>query len=122
MNPILDLTSFKALSLDCYGTLIDWEAGIGAVLMDWAAEQGLTLTTEARSCCSPTPTTRRRSSGRLPPRSTPMSLPRRSAGPAPSSVGPSVTPGLPDSVARSRTGRRSPTLLTLWPVSLSTTS
>jgi 2-haloacid dehalogenase len=46
MNPTLDLTSFKALSFDCYGTLIDWEAGIGAVLMDWAAEQGLTLTTE----------------------------------------------------------------------------
>jgi 2-haloacid dehalogenase len=42
----LDLTSFKALSFDCYGTLIDWEAGIGAVLTDWAAEQGLTLATE----------------------------------------------------------------------------
>ena len=41
-----DLTRFKALSFDCYGTLIDWEAGIGAVLTDWAAEQGLTLTTE----------------------------------------------------------------------------
>ena len=46
MNPTLDLTSFKALSFDCYGTLIDWEAGIGAVLMDWAAEQCLALTTE----------------------------------------------------------------------------
>jgi 2-haloacid dehalogenase len=46
MTTTLDLTSFKALSFDCYGTLIDWEAGIGAVLTDWAAEQGLTLTTE----------------------------------------------------------------------------
>jgi putative hydrolase of the HAD superfamily len=41
-----DLTRFKALSFDCYGTLIDWEAGIGAVLSDWSTEQGLTLTTE----------------------------------------------------------------------------
>jgi 2-haloacid dehalogenase len=28
----LDLTSYKALSFDCYGTLIDWEAGILAGL------------------------------------------------------------------------------------------
>lgn len=37
----LDLTKFKALSFDCYGTLIDWEAGIAAVLAPWAREQGL---------------------------------------------------------------------------------
>jgi 2-haloacid dehalogenase len=42
----LDLTSFKALSFDCYGTLIDWEAGIAAVLAPWAREQGLDLTDE----------------------------------------------------------------------------
>jgi putative hydrolase of the HAD superfamily len=46
MTTTVDLTSFKALSFDCYGTLIDWEAGIGALLRGWAAEQGLTLTTE----------------------------------------------------------------------------
>jgi 2-haloacid dehalogenase len=28
----LDLTAVKALSFDCYGTLIDWEAGISAGL------------------------------------------------------------------------------------------
>ncbi|KAK3393838.1 Haloacid dehalogenase-like hydrolase-domain-containing protein [Podospora didyma] len=28
----LDLTSFKALSFDCYGTLIDWEGGMAADL------------------------------------------------------------------------------------------
>ena len=39
----LDLTIFKALSFDCYGTLIDWEAGIAAVLGPWSAEQGLEL-------------------------------------------------------------------------------
>ena len=42
----LDLTMFKALSFDCYGTLIDWEAGIAAVLAPWAREQGLDLTDE----------------------------------------------------------------------------
>jgi 2-haloacid dehalogenase len=42
----LDLTDYKALSFDCYGTLIDWEAGIAAVLAPWAREQGLDLTDE----------------------------------------------------------------------------
>ncbi|WP_370962483.1 HAD-IA family hydrolase [Amycolatopsis sp. cg9] len=41
-----DLTKFKALSFDCYGTLIDWEAGIAAVLSPWAEEQGLGLADE----------------------------------------------------------------------------
>ena len=41
MSTSLDLTTFKALSFDCYGTLIDWEAGISAVLVPWAAEQDL---------------------------------------------------------------------------------
>lgn len=42
----LDLTTFQALSFDCYGTLIDWEAGIAAVLSTWAREQGLDLPDE----------------------------------------------------------------------------
>jgi len=42
----LDLTAYKALSFDCYGTLIDWEAGIAAVLRPWAREQGLDRTDE----------------------------------------------------------------------------
>ena len=42
----VDLTSYKALSFDCYGTLIDWEAGIAAVLGPWAREEGLELTDE----------------------------------------------------------------------------
>ncbi|MFD4644505.1 haloacid dehalogenase type II [Lentzea sp. NPDC058436] len=42
----MDLTAFKALSFDCYGTLIDWEAGIAAVLSPWALEQGLSLSDE----------------------------------------------------------------------------
>ena len=41
MTDELDLTRFAALSFDCYGTLIDWEAGIVAVLGTWAREQGL---------------------------------------------------------------------------------
>jgi 2-haloacid dehalogenase len=39
----IDLTGFAALSFDCYGTLIDWETGIAAVLAPWAREQGLQL-------------------------------------------------------------------------------
>jgi 2-haloacid dehalogenase len=40
------LTDFEALSFDCYGTLIDWEAGIAAVLNPWAARRGLSLDDE----------------------------------------------------------------------------
>ena len=46
MTGDLDLTTFKALSFDCYGTLIDWEAGIAAVLSPWAREQGLSVSDE----------------------------------------------------------------------------
>ena len=46
MSTDLDLTQYKALSFDCYGTLIDWEAGIAAVLRPWAFEQGLDLDDE----------------------------------------------------------------------------
>ena len=42
----MDLTAYKALSFDCYGTLIDWEAGIAAVLVPWAREAGLELDAE----------------------------------------------------------------------------
>jgi 2-haloacid dehalogenase len=42
----MDLTDFEALSFDCYGTLIDWEAGLSAVLVPWARAHGLSLTEE----------------------------------------------------------------------------
>jgi 2-haloalkanoic acid dehalogenase type II len=32
MSPHLDLTTFRALSFDCYGTLIDWEGGLASDL------------------------------------------------------------------------------------------
>jgi 2-haloacid dehalogenase len=41
-----NLASFDALSFDCYGTLIDWEAGISAVLTPWAVRHGLKLSAE----------------------------------------------------------------------------
>jgi 2-haloacid dehalogenase len=41
------LTSFDALSFDCYGTLIDWEAGIAGVLSRWARSRRLGLDEEA---------------------------------------------------------------------------
>ena len=39
-------TEYEALSFDCYGTLINWEAGIAAVLGPWAKSSGLTLDDE----------------------------------------------------------------------------
>ena len=42
----MGLADFEAMSFDCYGTLIDWEAGLSAVLGPWAREHGLDLTEE----------------------------------------------------------------------------
>src|SRR5215468_2881871 len=41
------LTDFDALSFDCYGTLIDWEAGILATLRPWAGRHGLSVGDDA---------------------------------------------------------------------------
>lgn len=43
---MLKLTDYEALSFDCYGTLIDWEAGIAAVLRKWADKNNLQMTNE----------------------------------------------------------------------------
>jgi 2-haloalkanoic acid dehalogenase type II len=40
----VQLTDFRALSFDCYGTLIDWESGLAAVLQPWAQRRGLAMT------------------------------------------------------------------------------
>jgi 2-haloacid dehalogenase len=42
----VNLGDFHALSFDCYGTLIDWETGIAAVLRPWAEGHGLDMTDE----------------------------------------------------------------------------
>lgn len=42
----LTLTDYDALSFDCYGTLIDWEAGIAAVIGPWARRHAPDLTDE----------------------------------------------------------------------------
>jgi 2-haloacid dehalogenase len=42
----MKLTDFDALSFDCYGTLIDWEAGISATLDPWAERNNLDLNSE----------------------------------------------------------------------------
>lgn len=42
----MNLADYDALSFDCYGTLIDWETGITAVLAPWAREAGLDVTGE----------------------------------------------------------------------------
>ncbi len=38
---MLDLGSFKILTFDCYGTLIDWESGIAAALDDLLTAHGV---------------------------------------------------------------------------------
>jgi 2-haloacid dehalogenase len=43
----VQLTDFDALSFDCYGTLIDWETGLGAVLGPWARDRELGVDDEA---------------------------------------------------------------------------
>jgi 2-haloalkanoic acid dehalogenase type II len=45
-NVVMDYAEYEALSFDCYGTLIDWEAGLVAVLGPWAERSGLALTGE----------------------------------------------------------------------------
>jgi len=44
---MIDLTAYRALTFDCYGTLIDWEAGMMPILRDWARRGGLALEAEA---------------------------------------------------------------------------
>lgn len=51
MTTGLDLTKFKALSFDCYGTLIDWEAGIAAVLAPVGTRTGLRPQRRGPSAC-----------------------------------------------------------------------
>ena len=41
------LTDFKALSFDCYGTLIDWETGLSAALGPLAKRAGIAVDDEA---------------------------------------------------------------------------
>ena len=41
------LTDFKALTFDCYGTLIDWERGLLAELKPWASRHRLDVSDDA---------------------------------------------------------------------------
>jgi 2-haloacid dehalogenase len=43
----VEITDFEAISFDCYGTLIDWETGLAAVLGPWARSHGLGLGDDA---------------------------------------------------------------------------
>ncbi|MFC4117481.1 haloacid dehalogenase type II [Nonomuraea zeae] len=42
----MNFSDFDALSFDCYGTLIDWETGLAAVLRTWAGAHDLRMTDE----------------------------------------------------------------------------
>jgi 2-haloacid dehalogenase len=39
----MQLSDFSALTFDCYGTLIDWETGIGEALAPWLERAGVSL-------------------------------------------------------------------------------
>jgi len=41
------MPSFDVLTFDCYGTLVDWDAGIGSAFVQAAAAQGVELDREA---------------------------------------------------------------------------
>ncbi len=43
----MEISDFEAISFDCYGTLVDWEAGLLAVLGPWARSRELTLDGDA---------------------------------------------------------------------------
>ena len=43
----MKLSDFTTLTFDCYGTLIDWEGGIGVALGDWAKASRLDAAPEA---------------------------------------------------------------------------
>lgn len=40
------LSDFGVLTFDCYGTLIDWEAGIGGAIGPWLERRGVSVTRE----------------------------------------------------------------------------
>lgn len=40
------LADYKALTFDCYGTLIDWESGLVGFLDPWARDRGVALSDE----------------------------------------------------------------------------
>jgi 2-haloacid dehalogenase len=40
---MMDFTRYKVLTFDCYGTLIDWETGIGDLFRSWQAQIALSV-------------------------------------------------------------------------------
>lgn len=42
----MKLSDYKALTFDCYGTLIDWESGLLAELRPWATRNGIGVSSE----------------------------------------------------------------------------
>lgn len=38
-----DFTTYRAITFDCYGTLIDWNAGVATILAPWTVKVGLRL-------------------------------------------------------------------------------
>ncbi|KAK0731852.1 Haloacid dehalogenase-like hydrolase-domain-containing protein [Lasiosphaeris hirsuta] len=112
-----DLTTFKALSFDCYGTLIDWEAGLQADLSPlvsqlsashpWAASPALALErfnaiSEHLEAANPTQLYHETLSASLKQLAAELSLPASpalSAAAAAVATGPGRWPAFPDTVS-----------------------
>ena len=93
----MELTDFEALSFDCYGTLIDWEAGLLAVLGPWARARGLDA--DRRGAAD-------RVLRRSRPRSRRSTPPRRTRRSWPAGCGGSARTWAPRSPRRTRAGWR----------------
>ena len=116
----LDLTSYSALSFDCYGTLIDWESGLGSVLVPWAREQGLDLTDEGLLLAYSG--NEAAVQAETPEALYPDVLATAFRRTGEASIARSAMSGRRGWPGRSRTGRHSPTRQTLWPACPGTTS
>ena len=108
------LTDFDALSFDCYGTLIDWEAGIAATLAPWALRHGVTATPDELMSAL-RGRSRRRCRARPRPCATPRCSPRPCAASAARSGPRCRTPRPSASARRWVRGRPSPTRPRRWP-------
>ena len=79
-----DFTPYRALSFDCYGTLIDWETGIRQALQPWAA--GRCVETGADELLDRSARTRTSSNRNRPRSPTRLCWPRRCGGSGPTST------------------------------------
>ena len=107
-----DFDRFAALSFDCYGTLIDWETGIVEASRPWAMRHGID---DDRQLLEAHATHETAVQSEHPTMRYPDVLARHVQRVADDSASTSPTRSARRSLARCRTGRRSPTRPTRSP-------